>query len=156
MPYLSVLGSSFEKPLSYLKSAPSNLPCSKLSFKKKKNVLKLGTKNVRFPYLGAGIWKYYYHIWNQRPRICLVAKFGAKIKIVKFGTRNALFEYSWVGIWKWYSHNWNQHPRICLSANVAKKQKRWNLVSKMPYVGILGLEFQKTAVKFEINSLEFV
>ena len=43
MPYLGVLGSNFEKTLSYLKSAPSNFPCWKVSCKKKK-VLNLGQK----------------------------------------------------------------------------------------------------------------
>ena len=46
---------------------------------------------------GAGIWKYYCHVSNQRPRICLVAKFVAKIKILKFRSKNALF---WDTIWK--------------------------------------------------------
>ena len=35
MPYLSVLGSNSEKPLSYLKSAHSNLPCWEFSAKNK-------------------------------------------------------------------------------------------------------------------------
>ena len=54
MPYLGVLGSSFEKPLSYLKSASLNLPCCKVSCKKIK-ILKFGTENGRFRYFGAGI-----------------------------------------------------------------------------------------------------
>ena len=86
MPYLGVLGSSFEKPLSYLKSASLNLPCCKVSCKKIK-ILKFGTENGRFRYFGAGIWKNYSHIWNQRPRICLITKFGGKTKILKFGTK---------------------------------------------------------------------
>ena len=46
---------------------------------------------------GARIWKYYCHVSNYRPRICLVAKFVAKIKILKFRSKNALF---WDTIWK--------------------------------------------------------
>ena len=44
-------------------------------------------------YLGlwAGMLKNYGHICNQRPSICLIAKFCAKISILKFGTKNALF-----------------------------------------------------------------
>ena len=34
--------------------------------------------------LGAGIWKYYCHIWNQSHRICLIASFRERIKISKF------------------------------------------------------------------------
>ena len=75
---------------------------------------KFVTKNARFAYFWAGIWKYYYHIWNQRPRICLVAKFGGKIKILKFGTKNAWFGYLWTGTWKQYCHIYNQHSQICL------------------------------------------
>ena len=33
MPYLIVLGSNFEKPLSHLKSAPSNLPVAEFRAK---------------------------------------------------------------------------------------------------------------------------
>ena len=35
--------------------------------------------------------KKYCHICNQRPPICLIAKFRTKIRITKFGTKNALF-----------------------------------------------------------------
>ena len=66
MPYLGALGSHFEKPLSYLKSAPS-----KLSYGK---------------------------VWCFMPRICLIPKFREK------------------------------------------KKKCLNLGSKMPYLGIFGLE----------------
>ena len=135
MPYLSVLGSSFEKPLSYLKSAPSNLPCSKLSCKKK-NVLKLGTKNVRFPYLGAGIWKYYSHNWNQHPRICLSAKCREKTKTLKFGIKNALRGYFGARISKNCCQIWNQLPQICLIAQFLRKTKCLYLGAKMPYLGI--------------------
>ena len=79
---------------------------------------KFGTKNAWFMYFWAGIWKQYCHIWNQYPRICLVAKFSKKAKKPKFGTKNAWFMYFWAGIWKQYCHIWNQHPRICLIANL--------------------------------------
>ena len=114
IPYLGVLGSNFEKPLSYLKFAPSILLIAKLV--PKINILKFGTKNARFSYFGAGISKYYCHIWNQRPRIYLVAKFGAKIKILKSGSKNVWFGYFWTGSWKLYCHIWNQHPQ-CKNEN---------------------------------------
>ena len=47
MPYLGVLGSNFENPLSYLKSAPSNLPYSKVCCKKQKS-LNMGPKMSDF------------------------------------------------------------------------------------------------------------
>ena len=68
--------------------------------------------------------------WNQRPRICLVAKFDTKIKILKFGTENALFWYFWPAIWKNCCHIWNQHPQICLIANFAKKPKMYKFETK--------------------------
>ena len=101
MPYLGILGCDFEKPLSYLKSAPSNLPCCKVSWKKNKN-LKFGTKNARFLYFGAGIWKYHCQIWNQCPRICLATRFGANIDILKFRIKKAWYEYFWTGSWRLY------------------------------------------------------
>ena len=49
---------------------------------------KFGTKNAWFGYFWAGIWKQYYHIWNEHPRICLIAKFRGKTKMPKFETKN--------------------------------------------------------------------
>ena len=37
--------------------------------------------------------KNYGHIWNQHPRIGLIAKFHGKRKMPKFGAKNALFGY---------------------------------------------------------------
>ena len=51
MPYLGFLGSNFERPLSCLKSAPSNLPCCKVSCKRSK-FLNLGPKMPDFCILG--------------------------------------------------------------------------------------------------------
>ena len=67
----------------------------RLCEKKKKKMNKFGTKNVWFGYFWAGIWKQYCHIWNQYPRICLIAKFHGKTKAPKFWTKNALFAYFW-------------------------------------------------------------
>ena len=65
---------------------------------------KFGTKNALFEYFRARILKRYFHISNQHPQICLIAKFLEKIKMSKFGTKNALFEYFWVRILKSYCH----------------------------------------------------
>ena len=53
-------------------------------------------------YLGLwnGMLKNYWHIYNQRPPICLIAKFRAKIRIPKFGTKNALFGCFGQQFWK--------------------------------------------------------
>ena len=40
--------------------------------------------------------------------------------------------------------------------NSAKKQRRLNLGSKMPYLGVFELEFENNIVEFEISPLEFV
>ena len=86
---LDIFGARFfERLLPYLKSTPSNLDICKISRKTKMS--KFGTKNVSFMYFWAGIWKQYYYIWNQHPRICLFAKFRQKTKMPKFGTKNAL------------------------------------------------------------------
>ena len=103
-------------------------------------------------YFWAGIWKYYFHVSNQHPRICLVAKFGAKIKILKFGTENALFGYFWARTLK------NTIVRFEISTfkyvylqNLTKKQKCLNLGPKMPDLCIFGVEFENNIVIFEIN-----
>ena len=132
-------GYNSKKPLSYLKSTPSNLSDCKGWCKIK--FLKFGTKNVRFLYFCIGIWKYYCHVSNQRPRICLVAKFCSKIKILKFGTKNDWFWYFWAGTWKNCCHVWYQQTQICLIANFAKKQQCLNLKPKMCDSSIFGLEF---------------
>ena len=75
----------------------------------------------KMPYLG--VLKNYFLFRNQRPRICLTAKFSVETKILKFGTKNAFFRYFWTGIWKQYRHVWYQHPRICLISKFREKVK---------------------------------
>ena len=74
----------------------------------------------------------------------------------KFGTQNALFGYFWARIKKNYCQIWNQHPRIRLTAKFSEKIKMPEFGTKIPYLGIFGLVFQKTIVIFEINTLELV
>ena len=89
MAYLDIFGLEFENNIIMFET---NTP---------KKCLNLGPKILLCVlYFWAGIWKYYCHIWNLHPRICLFVKFGAKIKIHKFGTKNALFGYFWTGVWK--------------------------------------------------------
>ena len=103
------------------------------------------------PDFWTGGWKLYRHIWNQYPRICLFAKFGEKMP--KFGTKNALFGYLWARISKNYCHIWNQPLPICLVATFCEETKMPKLGTKnalfkyfwpkMPYLGILGIEYLK-------------
>ena len=39
--------------------------------------------------------------------------------------------------------NWNQHPRICRNAKICEKKKKTILGPKLPYLGILGCNFEK-------------
>ena len=112
-------------------------------FVQKINILKFGTKNARFPYIGGEIWKYFCHISNQRPRICLLTKFGAKIKIVKFGTKNA-----WFGL-KIILSYLKSAPSNLLNSNFRVKMKMPKFGIKMPYLSTFGLEFENDIVIFE-------
>ena len=70
---------------------------------------KFGTKNAWFGFFGQ---EFENNIWNQHPRICLIAKFRRKTKMYKFGTKIALFGYFWARILRNYCHIWNQHLQI--------------------------------------------
>ena len=65
---------------------------------------KFRTKNTLFGYFWDRISKAYCHIWNQYPRIYLIAKFGKEIKMSKFKIQRALFGYFWPGISQNYCH----------------------------------------------------
>ena len=39
---------------------------------------------------------------------------------------------------------------------VLQREKKMNLGTKMPYLGILGMEFGKIIIMFEIGTLKFV
>ena len=116
MPYLSALGSNFEKLLSHLKLALSRLcvipylgifelkfennivnfeirafKCLTANFRARIKILELGIKNTWM--FWAAILKNYCHIWSKRSWICLITKFGTKLKIPKFGNKNAWSGY---------------------------------------------------------------
>ena len=149
MLYLGVLGSHFEKPLSYLKSAPSKLPyckvwcfvdhiCQIAKSCEKIKMPKFRIKNALFGYFWARILKKTCHIWNQHPLICLIGKFCENRKMSKFGTKNALFGIFELEFLKNYCHIWNQHPQICLIGKFCEKRKYLNLGPKMSYLGFLN------------------
>ena len=121
-------------------------------------ILKLGTKNVWFGYFLDGIWKKYCHIWNQHPRICLIAKYHKIMKMPEFGIKNALFGYLWDRILESYCHIWNQHllicliPKFCEDTEMPKFGTKNALFEyfwpKMLRLGILGLEFKKKLLSY--------
>ena len=66
---------------------------------------KFGTKTTLLGYFWARNLKNYCDIWNEHPRICLIAKFREIRKMAKFGTKKASFEYFWAKIFEkllWY------------------------------------------------------
>ena len=118
----------------------------------------MGRKFLLLGYFCTGIWKNHCHIWNQHLRIWQNRYFHVKQKILIFGLKNASFgyfldneiwdqivllEYFWTGIWKNYCHIWNRHLRICQPA-------------KLPYLGIFGLELEKTLVILDISTVDFI
>ena len=98
--------------LSYLRSAPSNLSICKISRKKTK-MPKFGTKKASFGYFWGGFWKQYCHIWNQHPRIFLIAKFHGKTKCLNLGSKMPYLSIFGLEFKKNYCHVWNQHLQIC-------------------------------------------
>ena len=106
--------------LSYLKSASSGLSFSKI-----------GPKTPDFCYFWAGIWKQFCHIWNQWPRNCVIAKFGAKNKNLNMVPKMPYLGFFWPKMrdfglfcekfWKFLCNIWNQHSQICLFAKFHDK-----------------------------------
>ena len=71
------------------------------NFPEKMRLPKLETKEYLISvFQCCDLKKKYFHIWNQRPWICLCAKLGAKIKIFKIGIKNVWFHYFWARISK--------------------------------------------------------
>ena len=84
----------------------------------------------------AGIGKWYCHIGNQSPWICLTANFGPKTKTLKFGIKNC---FIWI-IFAWnYRHILNQRPQIFLIAKFRGKWTSLNVGQKLPHLDIFGL-----------------
>ena len=107
MPYLGIFDQEFQKNFAIFEISALKLALLQNLVQKIK-ILKFGTKNALFGYFWARIWKWYCHIWNQHPRICLIAKFCKKTKTPKFGTKNALLGYFWAAILKNNCHIWNK------------------------------------------------
>ena len=118
---------------------------------------KFGTKIALFGYFWVRILKNYCHIWNQYPRICLIAKYHKKRnKTKKIETKIALFGHFWARILKKYCHIWHQHPRICPKAKFCKKRHLSNFGTINPLFGYFWARIEKAIVISEISSLEFL
>ena len=106
------------------------------------------------PYLG--ILGSNFHIWSQRPQICLIANFRAEIKILKFGTKNVLFGCLCAGILRTCCHTSNQCPQIGFIAKFLAKQKILKFGTKKTLFGWFEKHLYQTIVMFEVIILEFV
>ena len=136
------------------------------------NMSKFWTQNT---YLGISlkfqIWRNYCHIWNQQSRICLNKKKVLCTKKKKWNQECLIWVF-WAAIFKTCCHIWSQRPKICpiamFGTNIKTLKFRTkkildfgifglqfdnNVVIKM---GIFRLEFQKTNIRFEVNTLKFV
>ena len=89
----------------YFKSARSNLPYCKISWKNKNAWI--CDQNTLFGYFWDRIRKLYYHSLTQHSRIYLSAKFREIIKMSNFGIKNALFRYFSAKNLKSCCHIWN-------------------------------------------------
>ena len=113
-------------------------------FMQKQKILAFRTKTVFFGYFRTGIRKSHFHIWNQRPRICLIVTYGAKWKSLNLGPKMTDLH-----IFRVELENTIVLFEICvlkfvLLQSLVQNQKTWkkrkclNLGPKMHYLGILG------------------
>ena len=153
------LGWNLKIILSYLISALSNL--CKINFLEKQKYLNLGSKmpNLHifdqrnlFLCYWARILKNDCHIWNQHPRICLIAKFCEKTKMSKFGTKSALFGYFWGSILENYCLISNRHVRLCLTAKFFEETEMAKLANKIAIFGY----FKPKMYLVEFSSIKFL
>ena len=107
-------------------------------------------------YFRTRIWKNYCHIWNQHPRISVIAKFSKETKLPNLGskmpylsifdqkcvawvffTKNALFRIFGLEFWKNYCHICIKHLWICLIANFWEETKMPKFAPKNALFGNL-------------------
>ena len=104
--------------------------------------------------LWAGMLKNYCHICNQRPPICLIAKFCGKVRTRKFGTKNLGVLGS--NVEKPLSYLQSAYLNLSYCKVWCKKQQSLNSGPKVPDFHILELELENIIVIFEASILEFV
>ena len=97
---LGFLGSNFEKPLSYLKSVPSNLPYCKVWSKKYKS-WNLGPKIPDLNIFGEEFESIIFIYEISGLELALLQSLVQKVKILKFVAKNARFEYFGAGTSKY-------------------------------------------------------
>ena len=76
IPYLGIFGLQFNKNYYQIFNQYFRI-CETIKFHPKQTKNKLTTKNALLG-LWAGMFKDYYHICNERPQICLIAKISCK------------------------------------------------------------------------------
>ena len=133
-PYVGVLGSNFEKQLSYLPVAPSNLPYCKIWCKNFKS-LNFGPKILHLGIFGLEFENVV--ILEISNLEFAIAKFCEIKKIPKFGIKSALFGYFGLTLLKKTVVMFEISTlKFFLLQNFVKRQKLLNLGSKIPYLGI--------------------
>ena len=93
------------------------------NFTEKQKCQNLGPKVSDFGIFSAGVWKQYCHIWNQHPRICLIAKICGKTKMPKCGTQNASVGYFWARILKILLSYLKSAPSNFSNCKISRKNK---------------------------------
>ena len=88
MLYMGIFGLEFKKPLSYLKSTPSNLSNFKVWWRIKNSYI--CNNDALIGCFWQQFWKTIVTFENSALNLS-IAKFGTKTKILKFGTKSAWF-----------------------------------------------------------------
>ena len=86
-------------------------------------------------YFWARIWKYYCHISNQRPRISLVAKFGAKTKILNFGPKMPCLGIFGQEFEKKLLSYWKSAPSNLAICKISRKNKNAEIWKQNAWFG---------------------
>ena len=71
--------------------------------------------------------------------------------------KNAVFEYFWARVLSKLLPYFKPALSSLPNSKILRKNKKYlNLETKVPYLSIFGLEFEKNILLFEISVLEFV
>ena len=100
--------------------------------------------------------KNYYHICNQCPPICLIAKFCATIRIPELGTKNALFGCFGQQFRKTIAIFATRALEFVLLQSLVQKIKILKFGTKIPDLRIRRLKFENIIVIFKASILKFV
>ena len=120
MLYVGIFGLEFKKPLSYLKSTPSNLSNFKVWWRIKNSYI--CNNDALIGCFWQQFWRTIITFENSALQF-IYCKIWCKKNILKFGTKSAWFANFGAGIWKYYCRFWNQPPWICLCEKCGAKNK---------------------------------